>query len=222
MQSGGQEGSFPFIKEFIKNNTGGGLESYFIILFAAIFSLAAHVAIAGADIPSPLLPSIPTLFQSLLSLSSHSLPLFPPIVPFLIADIKMAKCCPLMGRDIPGVSQMSVLLCSNPTPVESIFLGKRGGLQSTGHRDTCSSGAAVTTDQPWTWLNTDPSTQMHTHTLTLAFTQKKYSSPRLRFHTHTVHSTPQLPPPSPTASPVHSVMSRLMRVIRWKWGQLLP
>lgn len=62
----------------------------------------------------------------------------------------MAKCCPLMGRDIPGVSQMSVLLAGNPTPVESIFLGKRGGSQSTGHRDTCSSGVAVTTDQCWT------------------------------------------------------------------------
>lgn len=30
-----------------------------------------------------------------------------------------------MGRDIPGVSQMSVLLCSNPTLVESIFLEKK-------------------------------------------------------------------------------------------------
>lgn len=97
MQSIGQEGPFPFIKGFIKNNTGGGGESYFIILFVAIFSLAAHAAVAGADIPSPL-PSIPTLFHSLLSLSSHSLPLFPLIVPFLIADIKMAKCCPFDGE----------------------------------------------------------------------------------------------------------------------------
>lgn len=61
----------------------------------------------------------------------------------------MSKCCSLMVRDIPGVSQMSVLLCGNPTLVESIFLGKRGGSRSTGHRDTCSSGAAVTTDQSW-------------------------------------------------------------------------
>lgn len=101
---GVKRGHSLFIKGFIKNNTGGGVESYFIILFAAVFSLAAHVAIAGADIPSPLLPSVPTLFHSLLGLSSHSLPLFPLIVPFLIADIKMAKCCPLMRRDIPGVS----------------------------------------------------------------------------------------------------------------------
>lgn len=44
----------------------------------------------------------------------------------------MAKCCPLMGRDIPGVSQMSAPLCSNPTPVESIFLGKKRRLAIDG------------------------------------------------------------------------------------------
>lgn len=213
----GSRGVSPFLlKGFIKNNTGGGVKSYFIILFVAIFSLAALAATAGADIPPPLLLSVPTLSHSLLALSS--LPLFPLIVPFLIADIKMAKCWPLMGRDIPGVSQMSALLCCNPTSVESIFLGKRGGLRSTGHRDTCSSGEAATTDQHWTWLNTDPGAQMRTHTPTLAFTRKKYSSHRLRFPTF----LPATSPTFPTASPARSVMSRLMRVIQWKWGQLLP
>lgn len=135
------------LKGLLKIIQGGGVVSYIIILFAAIFSLAAHVAVAGADIPSPLLPSIQTLLRSFLGLPSHLPPL---IVPFLIADIKVAKCCPLMERYIPGVSQMSALLCSNPTLVESIFLGKRGGSRSTGHRDTCSSGTAANTDQSWT------------------------------------------------------------------------
>jgi len=30
-----------------------------------------------------------------------------------------------MGRDIPGISQMSPLLCGNPTLVESIFQWKK-------------------------------------------------------------------------------------------------
>lgn len=82
-----------------------------------IVALAADEAPAGAEIPAQLLPSLP----SFASLFSHLLPFFPLTAACLIADIKMAKCCPLMGRDIPGVAQMSVLPCGNPTLVESIF-----------------------------------------------------------------------------------------------------
>lgn len=98
---------------------------------------------------------------------------------------------------------MSVLLCGNPTLVESIFLGKRGGSQSKGHRDTCGSGAAATTDHSWTRLNTDPSTQMHAHTHTQTSTHTEESP--LAFNLAL--------PTFPVASPVHSVMCTLMRVI---------
>lgn len=170
MQSWGQEGSFPYIRGFIKNNRRGrgGIilhHSFLQLFFLWQCMYPWQVLTFLLHFFSSFLPCC-LLFYSLLCLYLHSLPLFPLIVLFLIADIKMAKCCPLMGRDIPGVSQMSVLLCSNLTLVESIFLGKRGSSQSMGHRDTCSSGVVVTTDQCWTWLNTDPNTELRAHTHT--------------------------------------------------------
>lgn len=67
-----------------------------------------------------------------------------------------------MRRDIPGILQISTVLCGNPTLVESIFLRKRGGSRSTGLWDTCSSDAVVTTDWSWMLLNTRH-IHMHTH-----------------------------------------------------------
>lgn len=65
-------------------------------------------------------------------------------------------------KDIPGLYQMCVLLCGNPTLVESILVGKINDWQLTGHRDTCSSCAAVTTDQSWMGLNTPKHQCKHT------------------------------------------------------------
>lgn len=154
-----------------------------------------------------------------LSIVSHSLPLSPPIVPFLIADIKMAKFCPLMRRDIPGVSQMSALLCGNPTLVESIFLGKKRQLAvdgAQGHLQLRRSGdyrsvLEATQHRPERMsARTHPNPCIHTE-------QVARLSPR--FHIRVVHSTPVTPPPPPpppfpAASPVHAVMSRMMRGIR--------
>lgn len=79
---------------------------------------------------------------------------------------------PLMRSYIPGISQMSTLLCGNLTLVESIFLRKRGGSRSTGHWDTCSSDAVVTTDRSWMLLNTRPEhKKTHMHATTHISTQ---------------------------------------------------
>lgn len=74
---GVKKGHSLLLKGLFRIIEGGEGESYSITLFAAIFSLAVYVPIAGADIPSPLLPLILALLPSLL-LSPLSILAFTP------------------------------------------------------------------------------------------------------------------------------------------------
>lgn len=187
-----KRGRSPFIKGFIKNNTGGGVESYFIILFAAIFSLAAHAAIAGADIPSPLLLHLysnPSFTLSSVYPRTHSLS-SPSYCSRFNCRYKNGQMLPFDGEG----TFLASLRCLRCFAVTQLQL-KAFSWEKEAARNRRGTGTPAALAQrrlqisPGRDSTTDPACA-HTH-LTLAFTQKKYSGPRLRFHTG--HSTLQLP-----------------------------